>query len=250
MWKRKTRLFLLSIDKKCYKFLLDNSSGLCCERGGRMQFDWSTFPFQIQEQIKQQNQKIARLENELAALRLKVNELSDRPTIHVDTIEYKFDQLKVETLEGTLNIGLNPADAESLEELTINHENPLAPYLFHDRDAIVHRLMSDATQYFEKERPNILQKAATILGAPIDDQTADFVLQDLHRQLPNRINFYLDQTPIYERTAPNLPKVTERVFEKILYDIDTAVAKFLGQISPTNKNNHHTKNQNHWMNGD
>ena len=34
-------------------------------------------------------------------------------------MEYKFDQLKVETLEGTLNIGLNPSDLQGIEDFSV-----------------------------------------------------------------------------------------------------------------------------------
>ena len=34
-------------------------------------------------------------------------------------MEYKFDQLKVETLEGTLNIGLNPSDLQAIEDFSV-----------------------------------------------------------------------------------------------------------------------------------
>ena len=37
-----------------------------------------------------------------------MNSLKEAPSTKIDRIEYKFDQLKIETLEGTLNIGLNP----------------------------------------------------------------------------------------------------------------------------------------------
>ena len=42
----------------------------------------------------------------------KITELQSRPSVHVEKLEYKFDQLKVEKLEGTLNIGLNPTDLQ------------------------------------------------------------------------------------------------------------------------------------------
>ena len=38
-------------------------------------------------------------------------------------LEYKFDQLKVETLEGTLNIGLNPSDLQGIEDFSIPSKN-------------------------------------------------------------------------------------------------------------------------------
>ncbi len=192
-----------------------------------MQFDWNAYLFQIQEMMKMQDQKIARLEEEVTRLRIKVAELGDRPAIHVDKIEYKFDQLKVETLEGTLNIGLNPADAENLEALAVNHENPLTPFLFQDRELLVQQLVGDVSQYLEKERARLLKESAITKDSPINEQVAEFIIQDILRQLPHRASLYLDQTPIYDRTVERLPLITERVREKLIRDIDFAILKFI-----------------------
>lgn len=192
-----------------------------------MQFDWNTFLYQIQEKMSLAEKKITFLEDELNAVKIKLKKLEDRPTIQIDNIEYKFDQLKVETLEGTLNIGLNPADVESLEDLAINHENPLSPYMFNDREALIQLIARDTFQYLDKERATLFKSAGVYLEKPIDPQVADFIIDDLKRQLPFRINIYLDQTPIYDRTIERLPFVTERVREKCIKDCDLAVLKFL-----------------------
>ncbi len=198
-----------------------------------MQFDWNAYLFQVQEMMKVQDQKIAKLENELASLHIKVAQLNDRPAIHVDKIEYKFDQLKVETLEGTLNIGLNPADAENLEALAVNHQNPLTPFMFQDRELLVQQLINDISQYLEKERAKLLRESTITKDGPINEQVAEFIIQDILRQLPNRINIYLDQTPIYDRTVDRLPIVTERIREKLIRDIDFAILKFIND-APNN----------------
>ena len=183
-----------------------------------MQYDWSLFLYQLQEQVKQQEVTIQQLERE-------VKKLKERSVLHVDKIEYKFDQLKVERLEGTLNIGINPSDIDNLEDLAVNGENPLTPYFFQNRELLVADIAQEVSAYMEKERPEILARAS--VEGPIDQQVADFVMQDIARQLPDRINTYLDQTPIYERTQERLPVVTERVIEKIKADIDHAVARFM-----------------------
>ncbi len=53
----------------------------------------------------------------------------------MEKIEYKFDQLKVESLDGTLNIGLNPSNLkETIEDLAVeqnvnvNSIKDLTPY--------------------------------------------------------------------------------------------------------------------------
>lgn len=194
-----------------------------------MQFDWNTFLYQIQEKMSLAEKKITLLENEITTLKIKLKELEEKPSIRIDKIEYKFDQLKVEKLEGTLNIGLNPADAASLEELAVNHENPLSPYMFKDRDTLIQQISQEVFQYLDNERTTQFQHAGILKDKPIDPQIADFVVEDLKRQLPFRINLFLDQTPIYDRTVDRLPFVTERVRERCINDCDLAILKFFSE---------------------
>ncbi|MDF2557435.1 MAG: hypothetical protein K0R71_1263 [Bacillales bacterium] len=199
-----------------------------------MQFDWNTFLIQIQEKVRIAESKISSLEMEMNSLKIKLKELEDKPSIQIDKIEYKFDQLKVETLEGTLNIGLNPADAEALEELTINQENPLSPFMFKERETLIQQISQEVYQYLDNERSTLFQHAGVFQDKPIDPQIADFVVEDLKRQLPFRINFFLDQTPIYDRTIERLPFVSERVREKCIKDCDLAVLKFFSNGTSNN----------------
>ncbi len=59
------------------------------------------------------------MQQKIHSLEQKIIELQNRPPVHVEKMEYKFDQLKVETLEGTLNIGLNPADLQNIEDFSV-----------------------------------------------------------------------------------------------------------------------------------
>ena len=49
----------------------------------------------------------------------EIDALKDKPPINVERLEYKFDQLKIEKLDGTLNIGINPADLNNIEDMEI-----------------------------------------------------------------------------------------------------------------------------------
>ncbi|MFK4998183.1 spore germination protein GerPC [Bacillus sp. N9] len=74
---------------------------------------------QLYDYMNQQQNEILKLRKELNRLENEVNKLKEKPGITVERLEYKFDQLKVETLEGTLNIGLNPADLKQIEDVAI-----------------------------------------------------------------------------------------------------------------------------------
>ena len=62
----------------------------------------------MQAYIYQQDKVLRDLQKKIQTIEETVSDLKKRPSVKVERMEYKFDQLKVETLEGTLNIGLNP----------------------------------------------------------------------------------------------------------------------------------------------
>lgn len=55
----------------------------------------------------------------MIAIQTELNRMKENPGTRIDRVEYKFDQLKIERLEGTLNIGLNPAEQEQVENFQI-----------------------------------------------------------------------------------------------------------------------------------
>ena len=94
---------------------------------------WQQWAFRIEQRLQEQQDTIdtlqatiAEIEQQLAVQ--KQNSSSNTPPIfHVDKIEYHFDQLKVETLEGSLQIGMSTASASQLptmiEELAMKQKN-------------------------------------------------------------------------------------------------------------------------------
>ena len=73
----------------------------------------------MQTYIYNQDNLIRGMQKKIQSLEKRVSEIQNRPPVHIDRMEYKFDQLKVETLEGTLNIGLNPSDLQGIEDYSV-----------------------------------------------------------------------------------------------------------------------------------
>ena len=86
---------------------------------------------QLHQFIEAQQMRIHKLEKTMGDLKQEVEKLQKRPAVHVEKVEYHFDQLKVDTLDGVLNIGLSPNDPGNLENLEINEhgkfKTPLTP---------------------------------------------------------------------------------------------------------------------------
>lgn len=89
-----------------------------------MSYDFYQYSENMRHYLQLLEKRIKDLEAQVANLTNEVTAISEKPTVHIDRIDYSFDQLKVETLEGTLNIGLNPEDLSNIEELAINPNSP------------------------------------------------------------------------------------------------------------------------------
>jgi len=81
--------------------------------------EWYNFFFDLHQLSIKQGKKIKQLEMKVAACEKKLFEFeNEHSTDHqqmIHKIEYHFDQLKIEHLNGTLHIGLSPSDLKNIE---------------------------------------------------------------------------------------------------------------------------------------
>lgn len=178
----------------------------------------------MQLYMKKQDQRIQSLQDKIKELEQTVAGLEKRPPVHIDRMEYKFDQLKVETLEGTLNIGLNPNDLQGIEDLSI----PNGPLPMNERMAIFAEIENDVIQHLDTNLESIIKNAYQQLNMEADMSYNDLILQDLKRQLPNRIESYLNQ-PLRENMDPAQQKVW--ILDQLKKEIQQGVLTFL-QLLP------------------
>lgn len=199
-----------------------------------MQNDFYSYTVQMQRYLETQDYRIKMLENELALMKTKLAELQNKPAVNVEKIEYKFDQLKVETLEGTLNIGLNPSDLSNIEELAINSANsPLQPYVFPNRQQFV----EDVSASIAAEMDELIQDTAEQQRENLDPSFHQLIKSDIEKQLSQRVSLYLDQTSQTERSPHLLEQVKEKISERIKSDITQSIRNFIQSSSNTTGGN-------------
>lgn len=183
----------------------------------------------LQSYIQSQEQRIASLEKMIGSMRNELKQLHQKQAIHVDRIEYKFDQLKVETLEGTLTIGLNPNDLAGIEDFAVQNQNvstPLSPNAQMKRtikieEAIYH--------YLETELPLLLEETQARLAIPPNESYLSFIKDDIIKQLPNRIDFHLKSFQ-QQNHSMNPTSVDEQIIELIKQEIRNGVSVFLSHL--------------------
>jgi spore germination protein PC len=184
---------------------------------------------QLHSTVMKQENKIRHLEKAILQLNKEIQELKQKPAIHVDKMEYKFDQLKVETLEGTLNIGLNPADLQAIEDFSVKNGTQETS---HDPKQVFHHSMEvedELYRYLETYLPESMNQVAQRMNRNIDDRYLAFVKEDIKRQVPTRVQYYLQKNP-----PPNDPQKKEAWKQNILQlfqkEMENGIHTFLSNL--------------------
>lgn len=197
--------------------------------GGLMYQDYSQYLQWLQMCIQAQENRITILEQTIQKMREEMKKLNDKQSIHVDKIEYKFDQLKVETLEGTLNIGLNPSDLSSIEDFAVQNQSlntPLSPKGQMQRSMKVEEAIY---RYLETDLPLLIEDTQRKLNIQSNESYLSFIKQDIIKQLPNRIEFHLKASLAHDRLPEN-ENSDETIIESLKQEIQNGVFVFLNNL--------------------
>jgi spore germination protein PC len=165
-------------------------------------------PFQAQQLIQHMNwqsQKLLQLEQSLQNIFHEIESLKKEPSSKVDKIEYNFDQLKIEKLEGTLNIGISPSPGKSIEDLSIDGQT------LNQRTAEINQesnffrqIQTKINHYLDTEVPEELQNLSKQYNLVLDYEKHTFIIEDLRKQIDERIRYYNSEAAITEKVKKDI----------------------------------------------
>jgi spore germination protein PC len=200
--------------------------------------DYSQLLQWVQITLQTQENRIAILEQTIQKLQEEMKQLKDKPSIRVDKIEYKFDQLKVESLDGTLNIGLNPSDLANIEDFAVDNQSlntPIHPKAQMQRSM---RIEESVYQYLETELPALFKETQNQLNIRLDDSYLDFIKQDIMKQLPARIDYHIKNTREHEGEQ----NTEDSIIQLIKQEIKKGILIFINHL-PDNVKGMNTQNE-------
>lgn len=180
--------------------------------------------------VEHQSKKIAKLENTILEMKQDLESLKGRPPVQIGTIEYKFDQLKVETLEGTLNIGLNPTGLEGIDDFSVDQKTvnvPIPPKQLFKRTV---ELENTLYHYLETDLETIYQDAQTQLGLSLDESYFTFIKDDIKKQLSGRVASHLKEQATGGRGTENTPDADAQIIQLLKQEIQNGVFLFLKNL--------------------
>ncbi|MEH7304749.1 spore germination protein GerPC [Neobacillus drentensis] len=194
-----------------------------------MNQDYSQYLQWMQMCIQAQEQRILTLEKTLQKMREDIKQLSERQSIHVDKIEYKFDQLKVETLEGTLNIGLNPSELAGIEDFAVQNQSLTTPISPKNQMQRSMKIEEAIYRYLETDLPPIVEAAQRELNVQPNDEYLSFIKQDIIKQLPSRIEQHLTSNSATSRSS-EATRSDDLIIEALKKEIQNGVNIFFSNL--------------------
>ncbi|XJZ28139.1 spore germination protein GerPC [Bacillota bacterium Lsc_1132] len=185
----------------------------------------------LQSCLQAQENRIRTLEKSVRQMAEELKSFKEKPSIHVDTIEYKFDQLKVETLEGTLNIGLNPSELQGIEDFAVNNQavnTPISPQNQMQRAMAIEETI---LRYLDSDLPSIIEETQKKLHLQLNESSyLTFIKEDIKKQLPTRIDFHLKAATKQDRSSENVKESNQRIIELLKQEIQNGVAVFFNHL--------------------
>jgi spore germination protein PC len=188
--------------------------------------EWQNYYNTIESMLKNQNRRIQQLELQVKDMEEKLQSVQDEKKTNIEKIEYHFDQLKIDTLEGTLNIGLSPQGLSTTEELSIptpttGHQQPS-----HGQNQVSQEMLNEFQGYFNNELRSKINEFAREYEKSFPPGFENMILQDVYKQLPERIDHYMR---LHSENSNGLinDQTKQVVMEDVKNEIIHSVRKFM-----------------------
>lgn len=180
---------------------------------------------QLCENVAEYRERLIRLEQSMEILHEAVHALRDKSSTHVDKIEYHFDQLKVEKLDGTLNIGITPQASGLIEQVITDQQAMEDVPIQSESDDPFTRIAARVHQYLAEEASRDCKMIEIELNKTVNMEYRKMMIEDVERQIDGRIKEYI------RRQSSTDPKITEQleneIVAKVKRDIQLSLRNYL-----------------------
>ncbi|OIB04430.1 spore gernimation protein GerC [Paenibacillus sp. LC231] len=174
-----------------------------------------------------QSEQLSRMEQMLKEMRSEIDRLRQGSEKTIDRVEYNFDLLKIEKLEGTLNIGLMPKDGQSLDDITVNGQPPLGlSQSGNSGGELYSNIYQNVSRYLEDTVPEQIERMIPEAHFVLGDEYAAVIIEDVRKQLRERITVYLKQYQTNRETM-NPQEVEQAIVKQVKSEIASAVEQHL-----------------------
>ncbi len=202
---------------------------------------WQIWANQVQYKLEQLEHKTAAMQQQIDQLTKRLEAAESRPQYTIENIEYRFDQLKVEQLDGTLNIGMTaPGTGNSdsllpIEQMLLPQKGQFAqmPKQPSQHSAPNNnpygQVWNNVKKYLGNEGMQFLQALENNHRLSLDSKHKEMIIQDIEKQLPARIHYYLHEVPNRQEQMPE-QNFIEQITQKTVTDCNQALRNYVDSL--------------------
>ncbi|WP_257347033.1 spore germination protein GerPC [Pseudalkalibacillus decolorationis] len=189
---------------------------------------WNQRIEKLEKLLHQQQQKTKAMELTLSIMQKEFSQYKQEPR----TIEYNFDQLKIDTLEGTLNIGLSPGGngLDNIEDFTVNGDpaninqqtmngTPFSNDFYQWMNMCVERYLNEDVYTDIKSMEQKVQYS-------VDPAQHQVIVDDIKKQMSTRLQHYV-MAARQDKTQENPHQEADRIMNQVKKDIVSGVEIYL-----------------------
>ncbi|RLL45040.1 hypothetical protein D8M04_09205 [Oceanobacillus piezotolerans] len=182
--------------------------------------NWNYYIDQLWQYIQRQDTMIQSLTERLEKLE---SDFKNKPTTSIEKVEYKFDQLKVDTLSGTLHIGISPEELQKMDDITLPNttNQPRPPFQ--------QQLQSEIQGFIQNNGPELIRNLSEKEGLNHQTFNHDLLLEDISKQIPGRISYY-KQEAINSMGNLSEEHLQRYISTKIKDEIHQSLARYMKNL--------------------
>ncbi|QOY34253.1 spore germination protein GerPC [Anaerobacillus isosaccharinicus] len=197
-------------------------------------YDINTTLQHLYQCLEAQQKKIDYLEMKIVDLQSGLEMMRQENAGKVERIEYKFDQLKVERLEGTLNIGITPTggiEPTSIEDFSVNRNSiDVPPNSSQQNQFLFENIKKSVYGYLNRECYDVMASLERQYNYQLDGPYRDFIIDDVRKQIDPRIKHYLRGLNIVENDENKLKEFEEATINNVITDINQTIEQFIKHL--------------------
>ncbi|WP_226037696.1 spore germination protein GerPC [Aquibacillus saliphilus] len=190
---------------------------------------WHDYLARVQAYMQQQDNRMKELEQRLARIENNENNHSNAKNTTIEKLEYHFDQLKIERLDGTLHIGISPEDLSNVDDLSLN-QSPINNYQRQVKP-VTQQLVEQLDSYLINEGPALLNQLSNEHGLPLNQSYQELIVNDVRKQLPERVAHY-EKNARSDAPTQTDQELKELIYEQVQKEINHSLRQFFQNDQP------------------
>lgn len=192
------------------------------------------YPYHIQQLFncfQAQQEQLRQIEQMLKELRTEINTLRQGNQKTIERVEYNFDLLKIERLEGTLNIGLTPTEGKGIDDIDIGEQFPVPNQMPGPPDNLYSDIHQEIWRHLDQEVPGQINRLVSERNMVLGDQYASVIIEDIRKQLGERISLYLQKYQTKSDHAFSKNEIRQTIVQQIQKEIEVAVERHIRNLN-------------------